>query len=869
MAIEIIPINGKCGYFDYTFFEQDVYSTLARLGNTCKNIKIFLFNNFPIPVSNYINIDLLLIIVVEKTQGNYYMVRKKEKSKIYFYNQIIPVKFITNYQNKKIKTIDEKGKIIYAEDAELDFSTEINALKKGLANYLKEKVKLKDADQLYINPLIFIQNERKKHITNNYLVANHFTFENLNEYFWKNEEEKYFISYPKWKKEGVFGFVVDNDIKKIIDQAAEDSKYGYLTKKKIDLLTSQLNNIKTLKEEIEEKKLISIEGKAGTGKTNRLLSIAQYCLKQNKNVLFLTYNRLLVYDICLLLQSDKNRGEKTQQNLTETTFKNVSFLSQISTIYGNLVTCTFHSFFYNLCRKMGVTKLLNQKRFDEVTTILKKSMDKVYEVLKNDFNNIENLLINNKERKKEDILKTFFQNHRQLNETEVSYAVEYINFTMDMQELLKEENVQNFVLKKEEDCKQMYFSIEKELSLFLNDYEKFLRVLYKTLTNTQEFYDEYNVENSYKLLNLSLGIDSGERKHLVENNKIVFESYNKLIEGKISFLDRYDVICIDEAQDCENIEKELLLYIFYLSKGEKKTIAIANGGQEQLIRYGKLCDWKDPKIKTNVVSHTLKRKSLRNKATIIDFCNFIAEKGGFDIENFKLEPLESEDKGEIIFDFRTTNDISTSNLFLDLRKKGELNFNTIYESILTLTMPEDEKPIKQENDEVSYSIKVNENNYIENNNILEKKTDWMLLDTLESRGINCYSATRDKNEPFQSFNDMRVMHYESCRGLEAWSVCCFSLNHFFYNKYFDEKAERYLLSDKNLINEKRKLRYATSWLLMALTRAMDTLYIQVKEKSEIQKEINKKPDFKHINFLNWIEEYIYKNQTNNNIKVIR
>ena len=106
---------------------------------------------------------------------------------------------------------------------------------------------------------------------------------------------------------------------------------------------------------------------------------------------------------------------------------------------------------------------------------------------------------------------------------------------------------------------------------------------------------------------------------------------------------------------------------------------------------------------------------------------------------------------------------------------------------------------------------------------------------------------------------MRVMHYESCRGLEAWSVCCFSLNHFFYNKYSDEKAERYLLSEKSLTNEERKLRYATSWLLMVLTRAMDTLYIQ----------INEDPIFKHTNFLNWIEEYIYKNQTNNNIKVIR
>lgn len=317
------------------------------------------------------------------------------------------------------------------------------------------------------------------------------------------------------------------------------------------------------------------------------------------------------------------------------------------------------------------------------------------------------------------------------------------------------------------------------------------------------------------------------------------------------FFCKYDVICIDEAQDCENIEKELLLYLF---KG--KAIAIANGGQEQLIRYGKLCNWEHSEIKTNVVSHTLESESLRTKATVIDFCNFIAQKGS--IKNFNLKPLDSEDQGQIIFDFRTPNN-DIAEVFLSLQKKGELNHNSTYESILTLIMPESEKNISLH--QYGSVIKINENNYIEENNIPEKKADWDLLPILEDKGIHCYSATRDKSKPIFSFEDMRIMHYESCRGLEAWSVCCFSLNDFFYGKYEDEKAERYLLNEKrnDLTNEMRKIMYATSWLLMALTRAVDTLYIQISEDS----------DFKHSFFLNWIEEYIDKNQRNNNIKVIR
>ena len=685
------------------FFEQDVYSTLARLGNTCKNIKIFLFNNFPILVSNHINIDLLLIIVVEKTQGNYYIVRKDKNNTKYLYNQIIPIKFITDYQYSQIYIRDKKGEIIYTENAELDFSTEINALKNGLSTYLKEKVELEKLEHLYINPLIFIKNQWTRHVTNSYLVANYFTFENLNYYFWKNEEEKYFNSYSKWKEEGVFGLVVDNDIKKIITQAAKDSKYGYLTKKKIDLLTDQIYNIRKLREEIEAKKLISIKGKAGTGKTNCLISIAQYCLKQNKNVLFLTYNKLLVYDISLLLQN--NKRENTQKNI---------------------VVNTFHSFFFNICKKTGVIKLIGQKRYEEIVEVLKISMAKVYEALKNNLNHIENLLTINRPYQKEgDILKTFFQNHKELNETETSYAIEYTNFNhSNIQEILKEENIEYFIQKKEKTVKELYFSENKDSILFFKDYEEVLRVLYKTFCNFQEFYDEYKVNDSYELLNNPLAIES-KRSFLVENGKIPFNSYKCLIDDKKSFFCKYDVICIDEAQDCENIEKELLLYLF---KG--KAIAIANGGQEQLIRYGKLCNWEHSEIKTNVVSHTLKSESLRTKATVIDFCNFIAQKGS--IKNFNLKPLDSEDQGQIIFDFRTPNN-DIAEVFLSLQKKGELNHNSTYESILTLIMPESEKDISLH--QYGSVIKINENNYIEENNIPEKKEDWYLLPILEDKGI--------------------------------------------------------------------------------------------------------------------------------------
>ena len=90
------------------------------------------------------------------------------------------------------------------------------------------------------------------------------------------------------------------------------------------------------------------------------------------------------------------------------------------------------------------------------------------------------------------------------------------------------------------------------------------------------------------------------------------------------------------------------------------------------------------------------------------------------------------------------------------------------------------------------------------------------------------------------------------------AVIVFSLDYFFNYKYGDKEAERFLLSEKkynnqDLTNEKRKQIYATNWLLMALTRAIDTLYIQINDKNS------------YIGKL--VCEYIKINKNNKNIKV--
>ena len=81
-------------------------------------------------------------------------------------------------------------------------------------------------------------------------------------------------------------------------------------------------------------------------------------------------------------------------------------------------------------------------------------------------------------------------------------------------------------------------------------------------------------------------------------------------------------------------------------------------------------------------------------------------------------------------------------------------------------------------------------------------------------------------------NESRAIYYESCRGLEAWNVACFSMDKFFSIKRNEPDAEKYLIGDLflNQDNEQRKNMYAATWILMAITRVIDTLYLQINDK---------------------------------------
>ena len=819
MAIEIISINAKSPYIDYKAFEESVHQVLDY---TCPNAKIYIFNRFPIPISNIIDIDLLLVIIIPNKEDSYYRINENSL----FQNQIIPVKFIHKYIDKELYSSDESNdRVFLTEKAEIDYQNELKKLKSGIREYLtqifREENIIGKEEYVYIPfPIIQILSSKYRCVTTNYLLGASFDFHMLDEYFKKNTKEEQFRSILRWTQAGAYE-TVPFDIKKIVDRISKDSKYGYLTKRKIESIIKQRANLSNVEKEIGNK-LIIVEGKAGNGKTNRLLTIAYKHYIKGQYILFLSYNKLLVYDISKTFNSILNSEGESKK--------------------GIFATNTFHSFFFDLCRKTGVIKLEKHKRYEELVNILEKNMPIISDILNSlrltDFNfNDENL-------------KTYFQNRDDLDSVTKDYARDYINSY--------DENIEIFIKKKKEYLADLYLSNKQDDDgdLFFNDYEKFLRILYKVLNNTSEFYNEYDVKNKKELLEMSLNLNN-------ESNEISFRAFSKHIEDKKNRLPiKYDLLFVDEAQDCYEYEKEILIKLF----GEGKII-VANGGEEQLIRYPELCDWKKIKAevgykKTNYKPHEPNIStsiSYRSKEEVIRLCNFFANKINIEFKLHSLDEVtilgEYLDRGEIIFDFRINPDILS--IYNQLKEKSSINGYKPYESILTLITPEDEKEENSKEASLKNKTRIYENNYVNTTSIKERNGSWEYLKLLEDKGYQFYDGTKSKQIPF-AFDDTRIIHYESYRGLETFAVCCFGLDTFFNIKHKEEKAERTLLNKKrynnqDLTNKKRKLIYATNWLLMALTRAIDTLYIQINDKNS------------YIGKL--VCEYIEMNKDNKNIKV--
>jgi hypothetical protein len=104
--------------------------------------------------------------------------------------------------------------------------------------------------------------------------------------------------------------------------------------------------------------------------------------------------------------------------------------------------------------------------------------------------------------------------------------------------------------------------------------------------------------------------------------------------------------------------------------------------------------------------------------------------------------------------------------------------------------------------------------------------------TLTASGKKVWDASSiDVREHFPTDREaLRIVQYDSCRGLEGWSVINYA-----FDEFWDYKCRQWLSSPQvpgNLLDtpEERAVAFASRWAVIPLTRAMDTLVINVSAR---------------------------------------
>ena len=318
-----------------------------------------------------------------------------------------------------------------------------------------------------------------------------------------------------------------------------------------------------------------------------------------------------------------------------------------------------------------------------------------------------------------------------------------------------------------------------------------------------------NTLNSYfmRLANVVLYDNGLKWEEFSENYEDILRELNdlmsdvdgiELVREAISqneYLD-WDYLLIDEAQDWIDAERDVVLRLF-----DKGRIIIADGGN-QFVRRNRVCDWSVVRERNNIPL----KVCLRQKENLISFLNVYTEKS--EVSANKIVGGGKLFGGKVI--------ITTDDHIIDIHRQ--------------------EMERLKKNGNIAYDML-----YLVPHELVNKEencTDpgFILKGEFEAAGISIWDGTLWKNRNTYSVNndEVRLLQYDSARGLEGWTVVCMD-----FDVFLDEKASEYNEEEEKeslLLEspEERKRKFLYNWAMIPLTRAIDTLVITLKDpESEI------------------------------------
>ena len=250
----------------------------------------------------------------------------------------------------------------------------------------------------------------------------------------------------------------------------------------------------------------------------------------------------------------------------------------------------------------------------------------------------------------------------------------------------------------------------------------------------------------------------------------------------------WDYVLIDEAQDWSSHERDLILRLF-----EHGKIIVADGGQ-QFVRRIDVCDWSIIRDRNNIKL----KYCLRQKENLVSFLNAYSQQ--LEVLGSKVLTKNNLPGGKVIItDDSHLYDLHRQQL-QQLTEVGNIPYDMLYLVPHAL--------VTKKSGGSSFALKTR----------------------FEQNGIFFWDGTSDSNREIYSLDpeQVRLLQYDSARGLEGWTVVCMD-----FDVFLEEKGREYVAGEVNsLLLEtpaERKRKYLYNWAMIPFTRAIDTLIVTIKD----------------------------------------
>lgn len=278
----------------------------------------------------------------------------------------------------------------------------------------------------------------------------------------------------------------------------------------------------------------------------------------------------------------------------------------------------------------------------------------------------------------------------------------------------------------------------------------------------------------------------------------------------------WDLVFVDEGQDWPTDEIAIIRHLY----GPER-LAVSDG-VDQYVRES-VADWSQGVSKGSIRSRRLTR-CMRMKANLASFVGDMASALG--IDDWDLEPNIDAPGGRVIV---VQGDLANRPDLLkqwcdDAKALGNAPVDML--ACVPPQMVETHQPTELCRPALMY----------------------------ERSGGNVWDGTsRDVREHFPTHRDqLRFVQYDSCRGLEGWTVINYQLETLWDYKRKQWFSQDHVVDDLYLTAEEAASHHASRWAMIPLTRAIDTLVINVSDPSSFVAGALRGVHEKRRDFIDWI-----------------